>query len=150
MTGPRPRLLDVTQQPAPRALSQQVALECLDARGRSIALPAHLGYDPADPWAVEMTFSNLTGDVRWLVARDLLLDGLTQPTGEGDVLLWPSIDEDGCAAVVLELCSPHGRLVAQLSTRELSAFLARTCALVPQGAETVDLDGLVAALAGPA
>ena len=141
------RLLDVTQQPLPRTLVQQVALECLDARGRSVELPAHLAYDPADPWAVEMTFSNRTGEVRWLVGRDLLIDGLTQPTGEGDVLLWPSIDEDGCATVVLELCSPHGRLVAQLASRELGAFLCRTLALVPRGAEIIDLEELVAELA---
>ena len=43
----------------------------------------------------------------------------------------------------MELCSPHGRLVAQIGTRELSDFLARTMTVVPQGSECVDLDSLV-------
>jgi hypothetical protein len=137
------RLLHVTMQPVPRPLTQAVALQCLDARGRSIDLPARLGYDVSDPWAVAITFGDPSQEVTWLVGRDLLMDGLTEPTGEGDILLWPSIDDQGRAAVVMELCSPHGRLVAQLGTRELSEFLARTMTVVPQGSESVDLDRLV-------
>ncbi len=133
-------------EPTSRSLAQQVSLQCLDARGRSVDLGAVLGYDPADPWAVELLFGRPGDTVRWLVGRDLLLTGLTDPIGEGDVLVSPSIDEYGRAAVILELCSPNGRLVAQLSTRELSAFLDRTVAAVTPGTEAVDLDQLVAQL----
>ena len=136
----------MTQQPISRTLSQPVALQCLDARGRSIDLPAVLGYDPADPWAVEVRFGRPVETVRWLIGRDLLLDGLTDPVGEGDVQLSPSIDEYGRAAVVIDLSSPHGRLVSQLSTRDLGAFLARTLAVVPEGTESIDLDRMVDAL----
>jgi hypothetical protein len=141
------RLFGVTQQPISRTLSQPVALQCLDARGRSIDLPAVLGYDPADPWAVEVTFGGSADTVRWLIGRDLLLQGMTDPAGEGDVQLAPSIDECGRAAVVLELRSPHGHLVTQLPTRDLGSFLARTLALVPEGTESIDLDRLVDELA---
>jgi len=147
-TGRVPRLLFVTQQPISRTLTQPVALQCLDFRGRSVDLPAVLGYDPADPWAVEVSFGKATETVRWLIGRDLLLEGLTDPAGEGDVQLSPSIDEYGRAAVVLELCSPHGRLVAQLPTRDLGSFLAHTLAVVPEGSESIDLDRLVEALTG--
>lgn len=123
-----------------------MSLQWLDARGRSIALPADLGYDPADPYAVSVTFGTRDEAVTWLVGRDLLLDGLTDPVGEGDVLLWPSIDDHGRASVVLELCCPNGRMIAQLSTRELSSFLSRTLLVVPQGAELLDVDELVASL----
>jgi len=143
MDHPTRRLLYVTHQPVSRSLSQPVALQCLDARGRIIDLPAVLGYDPADPWAVEVVFGRQTETVRWLIGRDLLLQGMTDPVGEGDVQLAPSIDEYGRAAVVLELCSPHGRLATQLLTRELGSFLARTLAVVPEGAESIDLDLLV-------
>ena len=132
----------------PRRLSQQVTLQCLDARGRSIDLPALLAYDPADPWAIEFTFGQKSGPVRWLIGRDLLLVGLTDPAGEGDVMIWPSIDEYGRAAVVLELSSPNGRLVTQLPSRELGSFLARTLVVVPQGTEEIDLDLLVESLTG--
>ena len=132
--------------PSSPALTQRVGLQCLDARGRSVELPAGLRYDPSDPWAVEFAFGRPGEEVRWLVARDLLLLGRTDPVGEGDVLVSPSIDERGRASVILELCSPSGRLIAQLSTRELTTFLDRTVAAVPPGTEKVDVDGLVAAL----
>jgi len=132
--------------PRSRDLTQRVGLQCLDARGRSVLLPAGLRYDPRDPWAVEFAFGRPGEEVRWLIGRDLLLVGRTDPIGQGDVIVSPSIDENGRAAVILELCSPSGRLIAQLSTRELSTFLDRTIAAVPPGTEEVDLDGLVDAL----
>jgi hypothetical protein len=139
----------VTQQPISRALSQELVLQCLDAFGRSLDLPASFGYDPSDPWAVWITFRGPRDEVRWAVGRDLLLQGMTDPAGEGDIQLWPSIDENGRAAVVMELCSPDGRLVAQLLTNELYRFLTRTLAVVPLGTESVDLDRLVDAICGP-
>ncbi len=111
-------------------------------------LPATFGYDPADPWAVWITFRGPRDQVRWAVGRDLLLQGLTDPAGEGDIQLWPSIDEAGRAAVVMELCSPDGRLVTQLRTHQLYRFLTRTLAVVPVGSESIDLDDLVAELTG--
>jgi hypothetical protein len=136
----------VTQQPTSPRIWQAVSLQCLDARGRSLELPAELGWDPTDPYAVAVAFGWPGTTVCWLVGRDLLIDGLTHPAGEGDVLLWPSIDENGRAAVVVELCSPNGRLVAQLSTRELRAFLDRTLVAVPQGTGWGDVDDLFDAL----
>ena len=131
-----------------RALSQELVLQCLDAWGRSLDLPASFGYDPSDPWAVWITFRGPNDEVRWAVGRDLLLQGMTDPAGEGDVQLWPSIDENGRAAVIMELCSPDGRLVTQLRTNELYRFLTRTLAVVPLGTESIDLDELVAEITG--
>ena len=131
-----------------RALIQELTLQCLDAWGRTIELPASFAYDPGDPWAVWITFQARRREVTWAVGRDLLLRGLTHPAGEGDVQLWPSIDDDGRAAVALELRSPDGRLVAQLSTHALYDFLSRTLAEVPLGTERIDLDELVDVLTG--
>lgn len=146
------RLLVVTQQPISSAISAELVLQVLDAWGRTVDLPAEFGYDPADPWAVFITFGGASArrsdPICWAVGRDLLLTGTTDPAGEGDVQLFPSVDENGRAAVVMEMCSPDGRLVTQLCTSELNAFLARTLALVPLGTETMDLDRLVEALAG--
>ena len=143
-----PRLLVVTQQPISGALSQELTLQVLDAWGRTVDLTASFGYDAGDPWAVWITFRGTSDSVRWAVGRDLLLRGLTEPAGEGDVQLFPSVDENGRAAVVMELSSPDGRLVTQMRTSELYAFLSKTLAVVPLGAETIDLDLLVDALVG--
>jgi len=144
----RRRLVVVTQQPMSPPLCQELVLQCLDTWGRSVGLPARFGYDPSDPWAVWITFDGPRQQVRWAVARELLLQGLTDPAGEGDVQLWPSIDEHGRAAVVIEFCSPDGRLVSQVETQELYRFLTRTLAVVPAGTEAIDLDLMVAALTG--
>jgi hypothetical protein len=136
----------VNQQPKAHVLSQELVLQCLDARGRTVDLPATFGYDPADPWAVCITFRGPKDQVSWLVARELLIRGLTDPAGEGDIQLWPSIDDGGRAAVVMELRSPDGHLVTELRTHELYRFLTRTQAMVPSGTETMDLDGLVDAI----
>jgi hypothetical protein len=140
------RLHHVTSQHSARVLSQELTLQCLDTRGRSVDLPASFGYDPSDPWAVRITFGGATEQVNWVVARDLLIRGLTDPAGEGDIQLWPSIDECGRAAVVLEFRSPDGRLVSQLRTHELYRFLTRTQAVVPAGTESIDLDLMIESL----
>src|SRR3954470_10986662 len=138
----------VTQQPISRALAQDVTLECPVPWGRPVDLVASLRYDPVDPWAVWFTFRSPGGDVSWGLAREVLLRGLTDPAGQGDVTVWPSIDERGRAVVVLEFSSPDGRLVAQAITHEVYRFLTRTLAAVPLGTETMDLDVLVDALLG--
>ena len=138
----------MTQQPTSRPFAQDVTLQILDAWGRNVDLMASFGYDASDPWAVWITFRTGGDPVRWAVGRDLLLRGLTDPSGEGDVQLFPSVDENGRAAVVMELCSPDGRLVTQMRTSDLYGFLSRTLAIVPLGAERIDLDLLVESLVG--
>ncbi|MGB0099123.1 MAG: SsgA family sporulation/cell division regulator, partial [Nocardioides sp.] len=142
----------VTQQPTSGVHSQDIVLQILDTRGRTVELPTEFGYDPADPWAVHITFWGGSGHssepVRWAVGRDLLRQGATEPAGDGDVRLFPSIDDIGRAAVIMELCSPAGRLVTQLPTSDLVEFLDRSFEMVPVGAETVDLDLLVEHLVG--
>ena len=136
-------------QPMSQALAQELTLQCLDPAGRSLELAASLGYDPRDPYAVWFTFRAPDGDVRWAIARDTLLLGLTEPAGLGDVQVLPGID-DGRAVVLLEFRSPAGRLVAWHPPRPCTGFLVRTLAAVPAGTERVhlDLDGLVDALLG--
>ena len=152
MKCPGARLLLVTQQPISRTISADLVLQVLDAWGRTVDLPAEFGYDPADPWAVMITFRGASGrstePVRWAVGRDLLMSGITDPAGEGDIQLFPSVDENGRAAVIMELCSPDGRLVTQLRTKELYAFLVKTLMAVPIGTEAIDLDQMVESLVG--
>lgn len=139
----------MTQQPTHQpALSYDLTLSCVDPWGRSVSVPTTLGYRRQDPFAVTMTFHSHAGDVSWIVSRMLLLQGLASPSGEGDVKVYPSIDDDARAVAVLDFCSPDGRLVAQASSHELQTFLARSFAVVPVGAESrhLDMDGLIADL----
>ena len=122
-----------------------LALQCVDPVGTLTTVDAALGYDPADPFAVTATFRTVQGNVVWTFARDLLVRGLNGPAGVGDVHLWPCVDAEGAATVIIELCSPDGELVAQARTRDIYAFLGRALSAVPTGTETdrIDLDQLI-------
>jgi hypothetical protein len=138
----------MTQQPISGTLNQDLTLHCLDQHSRPVELAATFGYRPSDPYAVWLTFHAPDGDVRWALSRALLLHGLTSPAGEGDIRLWPSIDEEARAVLVIDFRSPHGRLVAQALTSEVHRFLTRTLAVVPLGTEGehLDLDAMLTAL----
>lgn len=123
----------------------------------SVPVPVTLLFERADPFAVHMVFTTAPGrEVRWVFARDLLLDGLLQPAGQGDVRVWPS--PGGLAAagssrdgVFLELSSPNGHARFEASAATVARFLDETLALVPSGTESslVDVDAALAALLTP-
>ncbi|CUR60407.1 Sporulation and cell division protein SsgA (modular protein) [metagenome] len=126
-------------------VTQDIAIECVDAAGTVTMLDAALGYDPADPYAVTATFFTGGGEVVWTFARDLLSRGLTDPAGEGDVHIWPCLDANGRATVIIELCSPDGELVAQAKTQDVYRFVSRSLAMVPAGMEAshCDIDNMI-------
>ena len=95
-----------------------------------------------------ITFGSGAASIRWAMSRSLLAQGLTDPAGEGDLRLRPSLDHDGSGVVVFEFHSPDGRFVAQASTRELYRFLTRTLAMVPFGSESAhfDVDAIISDL----
>jgi hypothetical protein len=100
----------------------------------SFRILVDLEYDALDPYAVRFTF-HLPGDapVTWVFARELLLDGISRPTGEGDVHVHPVGGE--LADVCIVLHSPEGAARLRASAPPLIAFLARTDRLVPMGQE---------------
>ncbi|WP_457032091.1 SsgA family sporulation/cell division regulator [Kitasatospora sp. P5_F3] len=100
----------------------------------SFRIVVDLDYDPVDPFAVRCTF-HLPGDepVTWVFARELLLDGISRPTGEGDVHIHPVGEELSEVCIVLH--SPDGDALLRASAPPLIAFLARTDRLVPMGQE---------------
>ena len=129
-------------------ISQDITMDCVDVSGLVTSLDATLGYDPADPYAVTATFRTGAGSVVWTFARELLSRGLTTPTGEGDVHVWPCLDTAGRAVVIIELSSPDGELVAQAPTQDVYRFVSRSLASVPAGLESayVDMDHLIGQL----
>jgi hypothetical protein len=101
------------------------------------ALPARasLRYDPDDPYA-----ESAGGEpVRWSFARELLVTGLDEPAGIGDVRVWPWASPRG-DFVALALSSPDGNALFEVPRSILVRFLRRTCVAVPRGRESDHLD----------
>ncbi|CAA9326350.1 MAG: Sporulation and cell division protein SsgA [uncultured Nocardioidaceae bacterium] len=115
------------------------------AGGNARPIPATLSYDPADPLAVTVVFHEATGEVCWTFGRDLLIDGLRRPVGEGDVHVAPA--RDGGGGIALTLVSPDCQVTLEASRTDLSAFLSATTARVPRGRErtTVDVEAAMTA-----
>lgn len=130
------------------SVTQSVTMDCVDSAGQAMSLEAELGYHPADPYAVTATFQTSGGDVVWTFARDLMIQGLTAPAGDGDVHCWPCLDNSGRAVVIIELNSPDGELLVQVPTEDLYRFVNRTLSAVPAGNESdyLDLDLLITQL----
>jgi hypothetical protein len=131
-----------------RSVTQSVTMDCVDSAGQAMSLEAELGYSPADPYAVTATFRTSGGDVVWTFARDLMIRGLTAPAGDGDVHVWPCLDNSGRAVVIIELNSPDGELLVQVPSQDLYGFVNRTLSVVPAGNESdyLDLDLLITQL----
>lgn len=112
-------------------------------------LGATFHYDPADPVAVTMVVDSIAGPVLWTFARELLLEGRYEPTGDGDVHVWPCLDTAGAAVVIVELDAPNGGTLLQFPARAIHEFVSASLAAVPAGTEQLDVDAwLVQLLAG--
>jgi hypothetical protein len=140
--------MDFQMNTAPVVVTQRVTLELIDATGAATPIEAELRYDAGDPYAVTAVFMTVAGQVRWTFGRDLLLEGLHEPAGDGDVHVWPCLDAEGRAVVVVELCSPDGEALVQARTADLTGFADRTVQAVAPGTESalVDVDAAIAAI----
>ena len=86
--------------------------------------------------------------VRWTFGRDLLARGLYEPCGDGDVHVWPCLDAEGHAVVIIELCSPDGEALIQAKTGDLTTFVDKMCKAVKPGSESdhVNVDAAITAI----
>jgi hypothetical protein len=114
-------------------------------------LVADLEYTAADPYAVRLTF-HLPGDspVTWVFGRELLVDGLTGPSGEGDVRVRPldAPGRDGVPEIAILLRAPEGDALLRCAVPPLLTFLDRADRLVPVGEElaSASLDAVLDAI----
>ncbi len=129
--------------PLTGTVTHDIILDCVDLSGTTRQLEAALAYDAQDPFAVTMTFKTRSGDVPWVFHRELLLNGMSDPAGEGDVRISPSLDFDGRAVTVIELQSNTGSFVAQARTPEIYEFVTGTLSIVPLGSEVIDVDKMI-------
>jgi sporulation and cell division protein SsgA len=132
----------------PDAVSTEIVFRLLVADDPDRAVHATLSYLPDDPYAVRIGFHTGSAEiVEWTFARSLLSDGVTHPVGDGDVQVWPT-DNAEQAGVCLALSSPSGRALFEAPLPGVVAFLTRTYAVVPNGAESgfVDVDAELTSL----
>ncbi|GAB3253290.1 SsgA family sporulation/cell division regulator [Alteromonas gracilis] len=131
----------------PVSVSERHRVHLVDDAGNRAELPVRFDYDPADPFAVSMTFLAVE-EVTWTFARELLMAGIHEPTGEGDVHVWPCLSTEGHAVVIVELSSPDGAVLVQIAVKDATRFIRRTTDSVAFGTESahLDLDATVEAL----
>jgi hypothetical protein len=139
----------------PIIVSADLDLRLVVPGSASLPVRAEVRYEPSDPYAVHMAFHTGTGEVvEWTFARQLLTEGVTRPTGEGDVQVWPSqgmgaeTAYSGQQIVCLALSSPSGRALFEIPLGSMIEFLTKTYTAVPTGGESdyVDVDAELALL----
>lgn len=98
-------------------VERELELGLLLTPERSIPVPARLAYRTDDPYAVHITFHiGSEAPVHWTFARELLVEGVFRPVGEGDVRIRPG-RADGHAVIRLALRSPDGEALLQAPRR---------------------------------
>jgi hypothetical protein len=135
-----------TSEPTDSTL--RMAVPFLSGESATEHIEGEFSYDPADPYAVTMRLEARCGSVTWTFARDLLAEGIFAPAGDGDVQVWPCLNNSGAAVVIVELCSPDGTALLQTPARAIQRFVSATYDAVPAGSESarVSIDDLVARL----
>ncbi|EHR48696.1 sporulation and cell division protein, SsgA [Saccharomonospora marina XMU15] len=116
--------------------------------GCDTPLLSRLSYSASEPFTIALAFRVEPGEwVEWEFARDLLIAGLSEVAGIGDVRIRPDLSGNR-DLLVLELESPDGYAVVELSRVDVLRFIGRTVELVGLGVESdhLDLDGLIADL----
>jgi hypothetical protein len=126
--------------------SEPVPWKLLVPDDRTVLFPGDLCYKSTDPYAVRITF-HLDDTMDWVFARTLLIAGLLEPSGVGDVEISPCHRND-VDTVQITLKAHHVCAVLEAPARMIAAFLKQTCQAVPLGMEHrhLDLDRLVARL----
>jgi hypothetical protein len=111
-----------------------------------LPVQARLTYRADDPYAAHIAFHVGAGaPVTWTFARELLVEGVFRPCGEGDVRVWPA-KVQGRDVICVALSSPDGDALLETPSGVVSGWLERTLRAVPAGAEGEVL-GMDAALA---
>ena len=98
---------------------------------------AELRYRCVDPFAVQLRLSlDRFQAVSWTFGRDLLIAGISHPSGIGDVRIYPG--GDGVLIELRSIPDPHALLLADRPP--LEQFLGHTLSIVPIGSEIEHYD----------
>lgn len=124
-----------------QTVTDDVALRLVVPGDDGLMLRATLRYEPTDPFAVNATFRAADESISWVLGRDLLAEGLSCATGDGDVRVWPCAQgASERPLVMIDLRSPDGQATLAVDAADLRTFLLRTFEVIPQGTESRHLD----------
>ncbi|MEU5207614.1 SsgA family sporulation/cell division regulator [Streptomyces sp. NPDC020742] len=122
---------------AKRTLEMQLLL----GPDEAVPVAGRFSFRSDRPYEVEVAFLSRGRTVAtWLFARELLLGGLHDEVGEGDVRVWPHHGPGRAQRVHLELSTDDSVCELSVRTAELTAWLEQTAAIVPPGDEGSYLD----------
>lgn len=125
----------------PTAVTAELSMRMVVDSDRTIDVPCELEYRSDEPYAVRATFRTGAADIEWMFARDLILEGMQRPSGEGDIVIWPE-NHGAQPLILLALNSPTGQAVLEADRPHIEHFVRRTFDIVAVGDEgtTVDVD----------
>lgn len=123
-----------TATPNSGKVSHDVEMRILLDNGSSLPMPCTLEYDVRDPFAVSATFRSAEGTVTWVFGRELLLAGMSGPSGIGDIRVEP-LQRHGRAVMRMDLTSPSGSAVIESPLHRIKEFLEATLDVMPEGSE---------------
>jgi hypothetical protein len=105
-----------------------------------VPITCEFSYISRDPYAVTLIF-DAEGErpVRWVFSRELLTDGITAKSGEGDVVVWPESSDEGQLSMWLKVGHTHTALF-EVAAEPVAKWLASSYGLVPRGQEAACAD----------
>ena len=123
--------------PAQPFADQHLTTEMLLVADDSVQpVHAELCYRWVDPFAVQLRLSLARFQaVSWTFSRDLLIAGLSRPSGIGDVRIYPGGD-----GLLIELRSTDVRALLLADRLHIERFLGHTVSDVPIGSEIEHYD----------
>lgn len=137
----------MTNSPTP-ILVQETVLQLIADDEPGQLIPATFRYDQADPYAVSLVAAGPEGSVEWTFARDLLDQGMVEPTGVGDVHVWTGMTDDCHPALFIELLADDAEATVAVLPADVRIFLARSHEQVPPGSESAycDIDAVISSI----
>ncbi|MFF0291777.1 SsgA family sporulation/cell division regulator [Streptomyces sp. NPDC005262] len=119
---------------------QELSARLVVSHDYSLPMCMRLRYEPTDPYVIRADFFAHGDDpVEWVLGRDLLIDGLRDSAGYGNVRIWPAAGR-GDQAMHIALGSSAGTALLEVPVQDVKSFLKNTEALVPLGTEPGRID----------
>ncbi|MFH9352471.1 SsgA family sporulation/cell division regulator [Kitasatospora sp. NPDC017646] len=117
-------------------LTTRITMRLMTGDERSRDLEVDWSYRADEPHAVELDFTSYQAEAVWSLSRDLLMAGVHEPSGEGDVHVTPFDDTH----LLIALSGREGVALLSVLAAEVAQFLAATVRLVPPGQEHARID----------
>jgi Streptomyces sporulation and cell division protein, SsgA len=116
-------------------VERELELNLVLSPEHSVPVPARLTYRADDPFAVHISFHiGSETPVNWTFARELMVEGVYRPSGQGDVRIWPTRAE-GRSVVCIALSSPDGNALVEAPSSPIAGWLESSLRVVPPGTE---------------